>query len=101
MALSPITSWHINGGKVVTVTAYILGGCKITVDGDCSHEIKRQLLLGRKAMPNLDIILKRRDITLLTKVCITMVFPVVLYGCDSWTIKKAECQRIDAFELWC
>ena len=101
MASSPITSWHKNGEKVVTVTAYILGGCKITVDGDCSHEIKRQLPLGRKAMSNLDIILKRRDITLQTKVCITMVFPVVLYGCDSWTIKKTECQRIDAFELWC
>ena len=94
MASSPITSWHKNGEKVVTVTAYILGGCKITVDGDCSHEIKRQLPLGRKAMSNLDIILKRRDITLQTKVCITMVFPVVLYGCDSWTIKKTECQRI-------
>ena len=101
MASSPITSCKINEEKAVTVTAFILGGCKITVDGDCSHEIKRQLLLGRKAMSNLDIILKRRDITLPTKVRITIVFPVVLYGCKSWTIKKAECQRIDAFELWC
>ena len=101
MASSPITSWKINEEKAITVTAFILGGCKITVDGDCSHEIKRQLLLGRKAMSNLDIILKRRDITLLTKVRITMVFPTVLYGCKSWTIKKAEHWRINAFEQWC
>ena len=86
-----------------TVTDFILGGSKITADGDCSHEIKRCLLLGRKAMTNLDSILKSRDITLLTKVHLVraMVFPVVKYGCESWTIKKAECQRIDAFELWC
>ena len=86
-----------------TVTDIILGGSKITADGDCSHEIKRHLLLGRKAMINLDSILKSRDITLPTKICLVkvMVFPVVMYGCESWTIKKAECQRIDAFELWC
>ena len=85
-----------------TVTDFILGGSKITADGDCSHEIKRRLLFGRKAMTNLDSILKTRDITLLTKVHLlkAMVFPVVMYGCESWTIKKAECQRIDAFELW-
>ena len=89
-------------GKMETVTDFIFLGCHITVDDDCSHEIKRHLLLGRKAMTNLDSVLKSRDITLLTKVCIvkTMVFPVVMYGCESWTIKKAE-QRIDAFELWC
>ena len=86
-----------------TVSNCILGGSKITADGDCSHEIKRHLLLGRKAMTNLDSVLKSRDITLLTKVCLVkgMVFPVVMYGCEGWTIKKAECQRIDAFELWC
>ena len=86
-----------------TVTDFILGGSKITEDGDCSHEIKRRLLLGRKAMTNLDSILKSRDITLPTKVCLvkTMVFPVVMYGCESCAIKKAECQRLDAFELWC
>ena len=91
-------------GKIVeTVTDFILGGSKITADGDCSHEIKRLLLLGRKVMTNLDSILKSRDITLPTKVCLVkaMVFPVVMYGCESWTVKKAEHQRIDAFELWC
>ena len=100
MASAPITSWEIDGE---TVSDFILGGSKITADGDCSHEIKRHLLLGRKAMTNLDSILKSRDITLPTKVCLVkaMVFPVVTYGCESWTIKKAECQRIDAFELWC
>ena len=100
MASSPITSWQIDGE---TVTDLILGGSRITADGDCSHEIKRCLVLGRKAMTNLDSILKRRDITLLTKVCLVkaIVFPVVMYGCESWTIKKAECRRIDAFELWC
>ena len=101
MASSPIIFWQIDGERVETVADFIFLSSKITVDGDCSHEIKRQLLLGRKAMSNLDIILKRRDITLLTKVRITMVFPTVLYGCKSWTIKKAECRRIDAFELWC
>ena len=107
MASSPITSWQIDGETVETVADFIFGGSKITADGDCSHEIKRCLLLGRKAMTNLDSILKSRDITLQrhlqTKVCIVkaMVFPVVMYGCESWTIKKAECQRIDAFELWC
>ena len=86
-----------------TVADFILGGSKITADGDCSHDIKRRLLLGRKVMTNLDSILKRRDITLPAKVCLVkvMVFPVVMYGCESWTVKKAECQRIDAFELWC
>ena len=103
MASSPITSWQIDGEAIETVRNFILGGSKITADGDCSHEIKRRLLLGRKAMTNLDSILKSRDITLLTKVCLAkvMVFPVVMYGCESWTIKKAECGRIDAFELWC
>ena len=103
MASGPITSWQIDGETVETVADFILGGSKITVDGDCSHEIKRHLLLGRKAMTNLDSILKSRDITLLTKVSIVkaMVFLVVMYGCESWTIKKAERQRIDAFELWC
>ena len=103
MASGPITSWQINGETVETVSDFILGGSKITADGDCSHEIKRHLLLGRKAMTNLDRILKSRDITLPTKVCIVkvMVFPVVMYGCESWTIRKAERQRIDAFELWC
>ena len=103
MASSPITSWQIDGKTVETVTDFILGGSKITADGDCSHEIKRCLLLGRKAMINLDSILKSRDITLPTKVCLVkaMIFPIVMYGCESWVIKKAECQRIDAFELWC
>ena len=96
------TSWQIDGGKMQTVTHFIFLGSKITVDDDCSHEIKRCLLLEKKAMTNLDSILKSTDITLLTKVRIlkAMVFPVVMYGCESWTIKKAECQRIDAFELW-
>ena len=100
MASGPITSWQID---VETVRDFILGGSKITADGDCSHEIKRCLLLGRKAMTNLDSALKSRDITFLTNVHLVkaMVFPVVMYGCESWTIKKAECQRIDAFELWC
>ena len=103
MASGPITSWEIDGETVETVSDFILGGSKITADGDCSHEIKRCLLLGRKAMPNLDSILKSRDITLTTKVCLVkaMVFPVVMYGCDIWTIRKAQHQRIDAFELWC
>ena len=100
MASSPITSWEIDGE---TVADFILGSSKITADGDCSHEIKRRLPLGRKVMTNLDSILKSRDITLPTKVCLVkaMIFPIVMYGCKSWTIKKAECQRIDAFELWC
>ena len=103
MPSGPITSWEIDGETVETVADLILGGSKITEDGDCSHEIKRCLLLGRKVMTNLDSILKSRDITLPTKVHLveTMVFPVVMYGCESWTIKKAEHQRIDAFELWC
>ena len=103
MASGPITSLQIDGERMETVRDFIFLGSKITADGDCSHEIKRRLLLGRKAMTNLDSILKSRDITLLTKVCLvkTMVFPVVIYGCVSWTIKKAECQRIDAFQLWC
>ena len=103
MASGLITSWQIEGEIVETVADFILGGSKITADGDCSHEIKRHLLLERKVMNNLDSILKSRDITLLTKVHLvkSMVFPVVMYGCESWTIKKAECQRIDAFELWC
>ena len=98
-----MTSWQINGETVETVADFILGGSKITADGDFSNEIKRRLLLGRKVMTSLDSILKSRDITLSTKVCLVkaMVFPVVIYGCESWTIKKAECQRIDAFELWC
>ena len=93
----------IDGETVKTVTDFILGGSKITADGDCSHEIKRHLLLGRKVMTNQDSILKSRDITLPTEVCLVknMVFPVVIYGCESWTIKKAKCRRIDAFELWC
>ena len=101
MASGPITSWEIDGETVETVSDFILGGSKITVDGDCSHEIKRRLVLGRKVMTNLDSILKSRDITLPTKVCLVkaMVFPVVMYGCESWTVKKAECRRIDAFEL--
>ena len=103
MASGPITSWEIDGETVETVPDFILGGSKITADGDCSHEIKRHLLLGRNVMTNLDSILKSRDITLPTKVCLVkaLVFPVVIYGCESWTVKKAECQRIDAFELWC
>ena len=103
MASSPITSWQIDGETVETVADFILGGSKITADGDCSHEIKRCLLLGRKVMTNLDSILKSRDITLPTKVRLVkaMVFPVVMYGCESWTIKKAQHQRIDASELWC
>ena len=103
MASGPITSWQIDRGTMKTVRNFICGGSKITADGDCSHEIKRHLLLGRKVMTNLDSIFKSRDITLLTKVSLvkTMVFPVVMYGCESWTAKKAECQRIDAFELWC
>ena len=103
MASGPITSWQIDGATVETVRDFILGGSKITVDGDCSHEIKRCLLLGRKVMTNLDSILKSRDITLPANVCLVkaMVFPVLMYGCESWTIKKAECLRIDAFKLWC
>ena len=103
MASSPITSWQIDGETVETVADFILGGSKITADGDCSHEIKRCLLLERKVMSNLDSILKSRDITLTTKVCLVkaMVFPVVMCGSESWTVKKAECWRIDAFELWC
>ena len=103
MASDPITSWQIDGETVETVTDFILGGSKITADSDCSHEIKRRLLLGRKAMINLDSILKSRDIALQTKVHLVkvMVFPVVMYGCESWTIRKAECSRIDIFELWC
>ena len=103
MASGPITSWRIEGEKVETVTDFIFLGSKITADSDCSHEIKRCFLLGRKAMPNLDCVLKTKEITLLTKVHIVkaMVFPVVMYGCESWTVKKAEHQRIDAVELWC
>src|SRR5574341_1410961 len=103
MASSPITSWQIDGETVETVSDFILGGSKITADGDCSHEIKRRLFLGRKVMTNLDSIFKSGDITLPTKVRLVkaMVFPVVMYGCQSWTMKKAECRRIDAFELWC
>ena len=103
MASGPITSWQIDGETVETVSDSILLGSKITADGDCSHEIKRRLLLGRKVMTNLDNILKSRDITLPTKVCLVKatVFPVVMYGCEIWTVKKAECRRIDAFELWC
>ena len=101
MASGPITSWQIEGEKVEAVTDFLLLGSKITVDGDCSHELRRWLLLGRKAMTNLDSILKSRDITLPTKFHVVKVFPVVMYGCEIWTIKKAECQRIDAFELWC
>ena len=103
MASGPITSWEIDGETVETVSDFILGGSKITADGDCSHEIKRPLLLGRKVMTDLDSILKSRDITLPTNIHLVkaMVFPVVMYGCESWTIKKAEYQRIDAFELWC
>ena len=103
MAPGPISSWQIDGETVETVSDFILGGSKMTADGDCSHEIKRHLLLGRKVMTNLDSILKSRDIPFSTKVHLVkaMVFPVVMYGCESWTVKKAECQRIDAFELWC
>ena len=103
MASDPITSWQIDGETVERVTDFILGGSQITADGDCNHEIKRCLLLGRKVMTNLDSILKSRDITLPTKVHLVkaMVFPVVMYGHESWTIKKAERWRIDAFELWC
>ena len=103
MTSGPITSWQADGETVETVADFIFLGSKITADGDCSHEIKRHLLLGRKVMTHLDSILKSRDIILSTKVCLVkaMVFPVVMYGCESWTIKKAEHQRIDAFELWC
>ena len=103
MASAPISSWEIDGQTVETVSDFILGGSKITADGDCSHEIKRRLLIGRKIMTNLDSIFKSRDITLLTKVHLVkaMVFPVIMYGCESWTVKKAECRRIDAFEPWC
>ena len=103
MASGPNTSWEIDGETVETVSDFIFFGSKITIDGDCSHEIKRRLLLGRKLMTNLDSIFKGRDITLLTKVRLVkvMVFPVVMYGCESWTVKKAERQRLDAFEVWC
>ena len=103
MASGPITSWQIEGETVEPVRNFIFGGSKITADGDYSHEIKRCLLLGRKVLTNLDSILKVRDITLPTKVYLVkaMVFPVVMFGCESWTIRKAERQRIDAFELWC
>ena len=103
MASGPITSWHIDGETLKTLSDFIFGGSEITADGECSHEIKRCLLLGRKVMTNLDSILKSRDITLPPKVHLVkaMVFPVVMYGCESWTVKKAESQRIDAFELWC
>ena len=102
MASGPITSWEIDGETVETVSDFIFFGSKITVDGDCTHEIKRRLLLGRKAVTSLDSILKTRDITLPTKFCLVkaMVFPVVMYGCESWTAKKAEHRRIDTFELW-
>ena len=103
MASGLITSWEIDEETVETVSDFIFGGSKITTDSDCSHEIKRRLLLGRKVMTNLDSIFKSRDITLPNKVCLlkAMVFPVVMYGCESWTVKKAENQRIDAFEVWC
>ena len=103
MASGPITSWQIDGETVETVSNFILGDSKITADGDCSHEIKRRLLLGRKVMTNLDSIFKSRDIALPTKVHLVkaMVFPVVIYGCESWTMRGAECENIDAFELWC
>ena len=101
MASGPITSWEIDGETVETVSGFNFLGSKITVDGDCSHEIKRRLLLGRKVMTNLDSILKSRDVTLPTKVrLVKAIFPVVMYGCESWTVKKAECQKIAAFELW-
>ena len=103
MASGPITSWQIDGETVETVSDFIFGGSKITADGDCNHEMKRRLLLERKVMTNLDSILKSRDITSSTKVRLVkaMVFSVVMYGCESWTVKKAECRRINAFELWC
>ena len=103
MVSGPITSWEIDGETVETVSDFIFLGSKITADGDCSHEIKRRLLLGSKVMNNLDSVLKSRDITLPTKVHLVkaIVFPVVMYGCESWTVKKAECRSIDAFELWC
>ena len=103
MASSPITLWQIDGVSMETVTDFVFLGSKITADGDCSHEIKKHLLLGRKAMNHLGSTLKNRDITLPTKVCLVkaMIFPVVMYGCESWTIKKAERQRMDAFQLWC
>ena len=103
MASGPITSWEVDGETMETVLDFIFWGSKITADGDCRHEIKRCLLLGRKIMTNLDSILKSRDITLPTKVRLVkaVVFPLVMYGCESWTVKKAECRRIDAFELWC
>ena len=103
MASGPITSFQIDGETAETVADFIFGGSKITADGDCSHEIKRRLLLGRKVMTNLESIFKSRDITLSTKLCLvkTLVSPVVMYGCESWTVKKAEHRRIDAFELWC
>ena len=103
MASGPTTSWEIDGETVETVSDFIFWGSKITADGDCSHEIKRSFLLGRKVMTNLDSIFKSRDITLPTKVCLVkaMVCPVVMYGCESWTVKKAERRRLDSFELWC
>ena len=103
MTSGPITLWEINGETVETVSDFILGGSKITADGDCSHEIKRRLLLGRKFMTDLDSILKSRDITLPTKALLVkaMVFPVLMCGCESWTVKTAECRKFDAFELWC
>ena len=103
MASGPITLWQIDGETMETVTDFLGGGSKITADGDCSHEIKRRFLFERKAMTNLDSILKSRNITLPTKACLVkaIVFPVVMYGCESWPIKKAKCQKIDAFELWC
>ena len=103
IASAPITSWQIDGETVETVSDFILRGSKITASGDCSHEVKRRLLLGRKVMTNLDSLLKSKDITLPTKVCLVkaMVFPVVMYGCETWTVKKAEHRRIDPFEFWC
>ena len=103
MTFGPITSWQIDGETVETLTGFTFLGSKITADADCSHEIKRPLLLGRKVMTNLDSILKNRDVILPRKVCLVkaMVFPVVIYGCESWTLKKVECQRTDSFELWC
>ena len=103
MVSGPITSWEIDGETVETVSDFIFGGSKITADGDCSHEIKRHLLLGRKIMTNLDSVLKSRNITLPTKVHLVkaLVFPIVMYGCESWTIKKAECRKTNAFEPWC
>ena len=101
MASGPSTSWEIDGETVETVSDFIFGGSKITADGDCSHEIERRLLLGRKVMTNLDSIFKSGDITLLTEIHLVKAIPVVMYGGESWTVKKAECRRIDAFELWC